>query len=120
MRSGEHERVRGRLKFDKRFIADILSGRKRTTIRKSKKAEPGDIVILESDDGPFAIAYVEGVRIVKLHELSDEIAQRDGFSDRGELLRALRRYYGSIGEDDELYLIEFRVLRKVPRPRELR
>jgi len=120
MRSREHERVRGRLKFDKRFIADILSGRKRATVRKSRKAEPGDIVVLESDDGPFAIAYVESVRVVKLRELSDEIAQRDGFSDRGELLRALRHYYGFIGEDDEFYLIEFRVLRKVTGPGELR
>ena len=113
-------RRRGSLKFDERFVADVLSGRKRITIRKSKKVKPGDIVVLESDSGPFAIAYIEKVRPVKLHDLSDEIAQRDGFRNRDELLRALRHYYGHIDENEELYLIEFRVLRGISDPRELK
>ena len=102
------------MKFDKRFIPDILSGRKTTTIRKARVVEEGDVVVLESGSKPFAMAYIKGIRKVRLCDLSEEEIRRDGFRSLDELLKALRRYYGHVDEEDDFFLIEFEVIKRLP------
>ena len=64
----------------------------------------------------LGIAVVKSVRRKRVKDLSDDDALRDGFSNRGELIRALRKHYPWLNENSVVYLVEFEWLRRFDSP----
>ncbi|MEM1610781.1 MAG: ASCH domain-containing protein [Sulfolobales archaeon] len=101
MMSGEH-------------LEKLLDGRKKTTIRLGRIVPKYKEIIIHSRGRPACIAEIIGYRFKRVSELSDDDAQRDGFRSLEELIRELRRRYGDISLEDEVTIIELRVLNKIP------
>ncbi len=102
-----------KINFDEEYVALILDGRKKTTVRRGIKSYPvGKVVYLTVNNKPFARARVSKVVIKRINELTDTDAQKDGFENRTELLNALKRIYGSIREDELVTIVHFEVIDK--------
>ena len=100
-----------RINFDAEYVRPIIRGEKVTTIRKGIKSYPvGRIVDLTVNYTPFARAKVEKVVVKRVGELTDEDAKRDGFESREELIRALRRIYGDIKDNDFVTIVHFKIV----------
>ncbi len=97
-----------RINFDSEYVDAILEGRKVTTIRKGIKMYPiGRIVDLTVNNKTFAKARIDKVVVKRLKELSDEDAKKDGFESREDLIRALKRIYGSVRDDEFVTIVHF-------------
>lgn len=101
---GRHLMVKGE------YVDDILSGRKRATIRLGIVRVKYDELIVHGGGRPVAKVRVTGVHYKRLRELTDEDARKDGFRSLQELLRALRDVYGEISPDEPVTIIEFEVV----------
>ncbi|MCC6028240.1 MAG: ASCH domain-containing protein [Archaeoglobi archaeon] len=100
-----------RINFDPEFVPVILEGSKKTTIRKGIRSYPvGKAVELTVDNKPFALAKIKKVVVKRISELSDEDARSDGFSNREELLNALRRIYGEVSDSEFVTIVHFEIL----------
>ena len=91
------------LEFKRKYLEFLLSGKKRSTIRKRAYVKPGEPVYVHCGGKIVGMARIRGVRKISLSDIDDQIARMEGFSDREELVRELDRYYDS----KDLYLIEF-------------
>ena len=98
-----------RINFDKRYALLIALGIKQTTIRNKRKAEVGEKVMLTVNDDTFAEAHVTDIELVTMRKLTDRHAQSDGFESIKSLKKALKKYYPELSEDDDVYIIHFRV-----------
>ncbi len=99
------------LKFKPEYLRDLLSGRKRTTIRREKKYDEGEVVyVCDLKGRVYGRAFIYRVDSKRVGELSDEDARRDGFRDLGELLRALTNIYGKLDKNDVIYIYHLEVL----------
>lgn len=100
-----------RINFDEEFVPAILSGAKRTTIRKGIRSYPvGKVVELTVNSKPFAMAKVKKVVVKRVSELSDEDAIVDGFCGKDELLKALKKIYGEISDSEFVSIVHFELL----------
>lgn len=100
-----------RINFDAEFVPAILSGAKKTTIRKGIRSYPvGKVVELTVDSKPFAMAKVRKVVVKRVSELGDEDAIADGFSGKEELIRALKKIYGDISDSDFVTVVHFELI----------
>ncbi len=100
-----------KINFDAEYVRPIIRGEKVTTIRKGIKSYPvGRIVDLTVNYTPFARAKVEKVVVKRVGELTDEDAKRDGFGSREELIRALKRIYGDIKDNDFVTIVHFKIV----------
>lgn len=100
-----------RINFDEEYVEAIKSGDKVTTVRRGIKSYPvGRIVELTANYKPFARARVDKVVIKRVKELSNEDARRDGFSSRDDLIKALKRIYGNINEEEFVTVVHFTVV----------
>ncbi len=100
-----------KINFDAEYVRPIIRGEKVTTIRKGIKSYPvGRIVDLTVNYTPFARARVEKVVVKRVSELTDEDARRDGFSSKDELIKALRKIYGDIKDNDFVTIVHFVVV----------
>ena len=101
-----------KINFDEEYVEAIRSGEKVTTVRRGIKSYPvGRIVELTVNYRPFARARVDKVVIKRVKELSDEDARRDGFSSRDDLIKALKRIYGNINEEEFVTVVHFTVVK---------
>ncbi len=108
MRGMKEER---RINFDEEYVEAIKSGAKVTTVRRGIKSYPvGRIVELTANYRPFARARVDKVVVKRVKELSDDDAKRDGFSSRDELIKALKRIYGNMDEEEFVTVVHFTVV----------
>jgi len=99
------------LHFRPEYVKDILSGKKCSTIRLGeRKVRPGMVVVLASQGKPFARARIVSVKKKKVRELTRDDVRREGFSDFTELYAALRSIYPRISLDDEVTIIEWRLI----------
>jgi len=104
--------VMEKINFDPEFVPLIISGSKKTTIRKGIKSYPvGKVVELTSDSKQFAMAKVRKVVVKRVSELSEEDAKIDGFDSREDLIKALRRIYGDINDSEFVTIVHFEVLK---------
>ena len=67
----------------------------------------GRIVDLTVNNKTFAKARIDKVVVKRLKELSDEDAKKDGFESREDLIRALKRIYGSVRDDEFVTIVHF-------------
>ena len=104
---GRHLMVKGE------YVDDILSGRKKATIRLGKVKVKYNELIVHGGGRPVAKIRVTNVVYKKVRELTDEDAQKDGFKSLRELLEALRKVYGNLSPDDVVTIIEFDVVQNL-------
>ncbi len=96
------------LNFSKEYRDKILSGLKSSTIRLKTSLKPGEIVEVNVGGEKIGTARITMVERKKLYELTDADAQRDGFKNRRELLKALRKHYGRMSKDTDVYILGFK------------
>jgi hypothetical protein len=102
---GRHLMVKGE------YVNDILSGRKRATIRLGRVQLKYNELIVHGGGRPVAKVRVENIVYKRVSELTDEDAKKDGFRNVKELLEALERAYGrKLKPDDTVTIIEFSVI----------
>lgn len=101
---GRHLMVKGE------YVDDILSGRKKATIRLGIVKLRYKELIVHGGGRPIAKVRVTNVRYKRVVELTDEDAKLDGFKNKEELLEALRKAYGEIKPNDYVTIIEFEVI----------
>lgn len=101
------------LDFDEIYIRKILEEKKITTIRRGvRNFKVGEKVLITSQDRIYAEAEITEIRCLKVSDLTDEDALKDGFSSKEELLKALKKYYSSIRPSDTVTIIGFKILKK--------
>jgi len=101
------------LDFDEVYIKKILEGKKVTTIRKGiRDFKVGEKILITSQDRIYAEAEIIEVKYLKVSDLTDEDALKDGFSSKDELFKALEKYYSSIKSNDTITIIGFKLLKK--------
>ncbi len=105
--------MRGKkLRFKKKFIPLILTGRKKTTIRIKKMCEVGDIIeVLDENDNFISKAIVTNIRVKRYSELTSADAILDGFKDLDELRYILKNIYGYIERNQKLYIYYFKLIK---------
>ncbi len=101
---GRHLMVKGE------YVDDILSGRKRATIRLGIVKVKYRDMIVHGGGRPVAKIHVSNVVYKRVKELTDEDAVKDGFKSKEELVRELRKMYGDVSPDDYVTIIEFEVV----------
>lgn len=102
---GRHLMVKGE------YVDDILTGRKKATIRLGRVRVKYKELIVHGGGRPIAKVRVTGVRYKRVSELTDEDARIDGFEGVNELLAALEKAYGRKPKPDEVVtIIEFEVV----------
>jgi len=103
---------RKKLIFKEKFAKDILLRRKITTIRLSTNVRRGDVVDVIAGNLRIGMAVIEDIKIMRLKDITDEDALRDGYPNRDELIKDLYKIYGRrIADDTEVKVINFRLLR---------
>ncbi len=93
------------LEFKGKYKEDLLSGRKKATIRKDCNLKKGEVVVVHCGGEMIGEAIIESVEKKWFEELSDEDAKRDGFESLEELKEELLSCYGS--KPEEVYVIRF-------------
>jgi hypothetical protein len=104
---GRHLMVKGR------YVEDILSGRKKATIRRGIVKPKYDEIIVHGGGRPIAKIRVTRVYYKRVYELSDEDALKDGFNSREELIKELKQVYPGIRDDEYVTIIEFEVIQRL-------
>jgi hypothetical protein len=100
--------------FGGRSAEQVLAGKKTVTFRKWPKArvEVGEVYDAARMGYPpkkFAKVRVTALRRLKLKEIDDKLAKRDGATSSTEA----KAYWSKqgFGADDELWLVEFELVR---------
>ena len=96
-----------KLNFSKDYKGKLKRGVKKQTIRLSTSLKEGDEVKIIAGGEVLGIAKITKVERKALEELTDEDAQKDGFRDVKQLIKALRRHYGRIGSKCKVCVISF-------------
>ncbi|HIP66773.1 MAG TPA: ASCH domain-containing protein, partial [Candidatus Nanopusillus sp.] len=96
------------LQFDGKYTELLKTGKKRLTIRIEKpNLRKGDIVIVHAGGKVIGKFKILDIYTKKLHQITDEEAQLDGFNNKEELFRALKEHYPWIKENREIVIIRF-------------
>ena len=102
---------RKKLIFKKEYGPDILDGKKMSTVRLSTKIKKGETVEIIAGKIKIGTAKVEDIETKKVEDLTDDDAKLDGFKNKEELIKALRRIYGKrISNETEVKLIKFKLV----------
>ena len=90
----------------------LQSGKKMTTIRMNTDLKPREIVEIVA--GGESCGYARIIKIVKkeISEINNKDAKKDGFKNRKELIKALKKIYGKITPETQVYIIRFEKARK--------
>ena len=100
-----------RINFDEEYVKMILSGEKKTTIRKGLKNYPvGKIVEFTANNKVFCKARILKAVVKRLKELNDKDAMEDGFKNKEELVKALKKIYGDFRDDEFVTIVHFEVV----------
>ena len=104
------KKFRKHLFFDGRYADKILKEEKTSTIRVGKYSiKKGRSFYIHARGHVLGKAVVTNVKIKSLKELTDEDAKRDGFKNKKELLKALKKHYGKLDKDTPVTIIEFKM-----------
>jgi len=104
------KKFRKHLFFDGRYADKILKEEKTSTIRVGKYSiKRGRSFYIHARGHVLGKAVVTNVKIKSLKELTDEDAKRDGFKNKKELLKALKKHYGKLDKDTPVTIIEFKM-----------
>jgi len=100
-----------RLIFKKEYGSAILEGRKTATVRLTSQLRKGDTVDIIAGKIKIGTATIEDIEVKRLRELTNEDAAIDGFKNREELIRTLKKIYRrKINDNSEVKLIKFKLI----------
>lgn len=92
------------------YERSIREGSKHQTIRVDDPFQPGEaLIVFEKDCGGVVTipAEIASVQTVARSELSEQDAQRDGFTNLEELHGALDQHYPGLGPEDPVDIVAF-------------
>jgi len=99
------------LNFSEDFTEKIMNREKIATLRLGlKDYRVGETVILRAGERVIGRAVIREVNVKKLSDLTRRDIIMDGYSEREELIRDLRRFYGEIDEDAVFTQIVFELI----------
>ena len=103
-----------KLKFETKFVADILSGKKVSTWRlfDDKDLQQGDeLIFINKETGQeFAQASIIEVKETGLDVVSDEDMKEHGYENKEKMYEAYRKYYGlKVTPSSILKVVEFKI-----------
>ena len=92
--------------FKDEYLDLILRGQKSSTIRLGRRDYPSGTALLTSSHNCLR-ARILRCRALRVYDLTDQDAIRDGFSSLKDLLSALEEIYGSLDRGAEMTVVEF-------------
>lgn len=96
-----------KLPLSPKFIPWIVSGKKTSTIRLgTREYTPGAATIV-SRNAAIPIEILE-VKHSQVECLNEQNAHEEGYDNKSDLMSALREFYPSISDSDEVTIIRFR------------
>ncbi|MDA4121939.1 MAG: ASCH domain-containing protein [Thaumarchaeota archaeon] len=100
------------LAFSSKWKEAILGGTKDVTLRKwpTARVKVGtvyDVAVMGYPPTKFAKVLVTGLRRIKLGEIDDSIAKRDGAASASEVKGYWKKQ--GFGPDKEMWLVEFKL-----------
>lgn len=100
------------LHFKEQYLRDVVSGKKRITIRYGRKYDvrPGNIVFLAVKGKPVAKARITSVQVKKLRDLTEHEVKMEGFKSLHALIKHLRHIYPDIGPDSYVTVLKWKLL----------
>jgi len=104
------------LNFKRKYLERVLRGEKTTTIRRGIVTPSKDHVYLACEGKVLGEARISSLRFVKIKDLTDADAKRDGFESRDELLKALREIYPDISQEDWVTVIALEGVTRYSKP----
>ncbi len=107
------------IRFKPEYLDKVLSGKKKITIRLGLVRPRFGEVLIVCNDLVYGIAEVKRVDVMKVEDLTDDIAKREGFRNKDELLRELKKLYPNVRERNLITLIEFEIREVFSRPKKL-
>ncbi|MCD6301218.1 MAG: ASCH domain-containing protein [Staphylothermus sp.] len=113
MRNREKKFIGRHLMVKGKYVEDILTGKKKATIRKGIVVPKYEEIIVHGGGKPVAKIKVTKVTHKRLHELTNEDALKDGFKNKEELIRELKRVYLELTDNDWVTIIEFDLVQRL-------
>ena len=105
------------LMFSKKYMQDLLEGRKLATVRLGRvRYRVGDVVLAYCGGLVLGRVRITGVKYKKLIDLTEEDARRDGFANLRDLLKALRQHYPNVRANTPITVITFEWVEKFDVP----
>ncbi|MEX0567579.1 MAG: ASCH domain-containing protein [Candidatus Njordarchaeota archaeon] len=111
---GKHLMLKGK------YAEKILNGNKVTTIRRGRIKVLSRDILIHAGGKIIARAKVVDVKTKKLRELTDDDARLDGFKNKDDLKKELKKIYPNIKEHERVTIIKFRVTEHMNQPEERR
>ncbi|MCD6196101.1 MAG: ASCH domain-containing protein [Staphylothermus sp.] len=113
MRNREKKFIGRHLMVKGKYVEDILTGKKKATIRKGIVIPKYEEIIVHGGGKPVAKIKVTKVTHKKLNELTNEDALKDGFKNKKELIKELKRVYPELTDNDWVTIIEFDLVQRL-------
>ncbi|MEZ0319818.1 MAG: ASCH domain-containing protein [Pyrobaculum sp.] len=104
------------LRFKEKYLENVLSGKKRVTVRYGVVRPKFTLVYIVCCDKIYGEAFITRVYYTKVEKLGEEVVEAEGFESREVLINELREIYGSVKEDDTVSVIFFTLVRKYEKP----
>jgi len=104
------------LRFKEKYLKDILTGRKRVTVRYGVVKPRFSLVYIVCCNAIYAEAFITKVYFTKLGRLGDDVVAAEGLESMADLINELRDIYGNVDEDDLVSVIYFTVVRRYDKP----
>ncbi|AAR39013.1 NEQ158 [Nanoarchaeum equitans Kin4-M] len=96
------------LEFKGEYKDLIISGKKVATIRIGKlPIKKGQKLYIHSGGYVIGEAIVKDVKIIRLKDIDNDMAKKDGFESKEELIAKLKEHYPFLKKDEPLTYIEF-------------
>ena len=108
------------LRFKPKYLDRVLRGDKRVTLRLGIVMPRRQLVYILSDDMVYGEAIIESVQYARIRELDSNVLREEGVSSLDELVAELRELYGDVKPSDVVSIIRFRIVRKYPKPIDVR
>lgn len=101
--------------FDVYTVSQILAGNKTVTRRMNngkRPAVPGKIHKLKIDrtQNTYGLILINSCDIVRLGDLTDEEAVREGFNDKQHYMNYFYHLNGNVSDDELIWRISFELL----------
>ncbi|NPA76272.1 MAG: ASCH domain-containing protein [Candidatus Diapherotrites archaeon] len=100
------------LHFSPRYRKDLISGKKRMTIRYGRKyrVRPGNVVFLAVGNVPIARAKITSVQVKQLNRLTPQEIRMEGYRSFDDLLANLRKHYPEITPQSYVTVIKWALM----------
>lgn len=104
------------LRFKQKYLDDVLSGRKRVTVRYGVVKPRFNLVYIVCCNEIYAEAFITKVYYTKLGKLGEDVVIAEGFKSKEELFTELKEIYGEVNENEVVSVIYFTVVRRYNAP----